>query len=325
VKYWQRCQALLQWGQIAASTDDDFSAINVQGNATIKFIHRFKENTNIYFVANTSHHTGTATCSFKISGMQPELWDPVTGSIRNLSQFKDYNGKTSLALTFDDAQSFFIVFRNKVTEPASSSKSNFPTQKEVITIHSPWQVTFDSAWGGPARPVTFTTLEDWIKRSESAIKYFSGTAIYLTSFDVSPDQIGDIQSVMHLDLGVVKHVARVLLNNKDLGVVWTAPWNVKLPAGLLKNKDNQLVIEITNVWANRLIGDEQEPADCEWLPGHYFYNSGTYLKEFPDWFVKKQPRPSKGRYCFTTWNYFSKDSPLVSSGLLGPVRIMKEE
>ena len=93
--------------------------------------------------------------------------------------------------------------------------------------------------------------------------------------------------------------------------------------GGLKNKNNQLVIEVTNVWANRLIGDEQELADCEWIPGHL--DNGRSLKEFPDWFLKKQPRPSKGRYCFTTWNYFDKNSPLVSSGLLGPVSIMKEE
>ena len=94
---------------------------------------------------------------------------------------------------------------------------------------------------------------------------------------------------------------------------------------MLKNKHNEVVIEVTNVWANRLIGDEQEPEDCVWLPGMYLYYSGAYLKEFPDWFLNKQPRPSKGRYCFTTWNYFDKNAPLISSGLLGPVRIMKEE
>ena len=92
---------------------------------------------------------------------------------------------------------------------------------------------------------------------------------------------------------------------------------------MLKAGGNQLAIEITNVWANRLIGDEQEPPDCKWLPGHMGH--GGFLKEFPEWFVKGQPRPSKGRYCFTTWNYFTKDSPLVSSGLLGPVRLLEED
>jgi hypothetical protein len=70
-----------------------------------------------------------------------------------------------------------------------------------------------------------------------------------------------------------------------------------------------------------LIGDEQEPTDCVWKQAPVPFEKGAYLKEFPDWFLKNEQRPSKGRYCFTTWNYFTKDSPLVSSGLLGPVTI----
>jgi len=89
----------------------------------------------------------------------------------------------------------------------------------------------------------------------------------------------------------------------------------------LRSRKVSLVIEVTNVWANRLVGDEQEPADTEWLPGH---REGHFLKEFPDWFLNKQARPSKGRFCFTTWNYFDKNSPLIPSGLLGPVTITSE-
>jgi hypothetical protein len=103
---------------------------------------------------------------------------------------------------------------------------------------------------------------------------------------------------------------------------------VKVPVGLLRVGSNTLEIQVTNVWANRLIGDEQEPDDCAWLPGHVFGPNlcgGRYLERFPEWFVKKEPRPSRGRYCFTTWNYFRKDSPLSSSGLLGPVRLLEED
>ncbi len=131
------------------------------------------------------------------------------------------------------------------------------------------------------------------------------------------------KQTLYLDLGKVNHLARIILNGKDLGVLWTAPWRVSIPSQLLQASNNKLEIQVTNVWANRLIGDEQEPDDCEWLPGQYFYYSGKQLKEFPDWFLKNQPRPSKGRYCFTTWNYFTKDSPLIPSGLIGPVRIAK--
>ena len=87
-------------------------------------------------------------------------------------------------------------------------------------------------------------------------------------------------------------------------MVWCPPFRVTIPEGILKQKENKLEIQVTNVWANRLIGDEQEPADCEWLPG--YMSGGNYLKRFPDWFSDIENRPSKGRYCFVTWNYFTR-------------------
>jgi hypothetical protein len=197
----------------------------------------------------------------------------------------------------------------------------------VLTINAPWTVTFDSVWGGPAQPVTFTTLQDWTLSTDSGIKYYSGTAQYKTRFDMAGnDDPGRGESArLFLYLGAVRHVAHVILNNKDLGTIWTAPWKVQIPSGLLKASGNELIVKVTNVWANRLIGDEQQPPDMEWLPNLYFYNSGSYLKEFPDWFLKNQPRPSKGRYTFTTWNYFDRNSSLITSGLLGPVRVVSEE
>jgi hypothetical protein len=255
--------------------------------------------------------------------MQPELWDPVTGTLSDLPQFETNDMETTVPLKFAEAQSFFIIFRNKVASQKLNEKLNFPVNKEVLTLSSPWQVKFDPKWGGPVNPVTFLTLQDWTKSDDPGIKYYSGTAVYKTLFDLHISRLEEKDKILSLDLGVVNHIAHVKLNNQDLGIIWTAPWRTKIPAGLLKQKGNELTIEVTNVWANRLIGDEQEPSDCEWLPGHM--DSGSFLKEFPDWFLKDQPRPSKGRYCFTTWNYFTKDSPLVPSGLLGPVRIMKSE
>jgi hypothetical protein len=214
-------------------------------------------------------------------------------------------------LEFAPAQSWFVVFR----KPGKPSRgANFPAVKPVAEITGVWDVSFDPHWGGPAT-VKFEKLEDWTTRSEPGIRYYSGTATYRKTFDGA--------NATRLDLGTVNHIARVRLNGRDLGVVWTAPWSVSIPKGLLKARGNQLEIEVANVWRNRLIGDEQEPPDCEWLPGHQ--GNGGFLKKFPDWFVKGQPRPSKGRYCFTTWNYFTKDSPLAPSGLLGPVRLIAED
>lgn len=321
VKYWQRCQAILQWGTFAAG-ENDFTATTTD-SVSIKFTHRHKKNTDIYFIANTRRDTGTAICSFNVSGMQPELWDPVSTSIRKLYQFQETDGKTIIKIPFEKAQSYFVVFRKKLTNDLKNKKEDFVALKNIADIGGPWKVKFDSVWGGPAKIVSFDTLEDWTQNINPGIKYYSGTAIYSKAFDLPASVASEKKAILFLDLGIVKHIARVTLNGKDLGVVWTAPWRIRIPTLLLKTKSNKLLIEVTNVWANRLIGDEQEPADCEWSPGHL--DSGRFLKEFPDWFLKKQPRPSKGRYCFTTWNYFTKDSPLIPSGLIGPVSIKKED
>ncbi|MDP9041034.1 MAG: hypothetical protein M3N30_03570, partial [Bacteroidota bacterium] len=321
VKYWQRCQGLLQWGSIVEKYAGDLMTTPVKDSISINFIHRKSANTDIYFVANTSHNTGTVSFLFNITGRQPELWDPVTGNRRILPEYEDKDTKISLVLPFSDAQSFFIVFRTTaVKEP--SHKKNFPDHSELITIKGNWKVRFDSAWGGPATTVTFGQLDDWSTRPETGIKYYSGTAVYTIHFNVPGYRQKNKRLVHYLSLGGVKDIAQVILNGKDLGVVWTAPWNVRIPPGIIKQTGNMLTIKITNEWANRLIGDEQEPADCEWLPGDF---GGQFLKEFPDWWLKNQTRPSKGRYCFTTWNYFTKDSQLLTSGLLGPVKILEME
>ena len=320
VAYWARCQALLQWGKIVLPSGDDFRHDSTAGKTDIKQIHRAADGTDIYFVANTARTPGAANCTFKISGRQPELWDPVSGAMRKLPQFEESNGYTTIPMKFDSAQSFFIVFRHIIDKKLQGL--NFPGTKAVATLIGSWQVKFDPVWGGPKQPVSFASLRDWTTHEQPGIKYFSGTAVYTKSFDVGVTQLAGSKP-LYLDLGVVHHIARVKLNGKDLGVVWTAPWRAMIPTGLLKAKANKLEIEVTNVWANRLIGDEQEPADMEWSDAPW--GEQKYLKEFPDWFLKNQPRPSKGRYAFTTWNYFTKSSPLVSSGLIGPVTLVKEQ
>lgn len=320
VRYWQRCQALLQWGQIS-QPEDDFAITEADTGLVIKHIHRKLDNTDIYFVANTSHHAGRTLCSFSISGKQPELWDPVTGNMRDLPDFINSGGKISIPIAFEDSQSFFIVFSRKSHKKNPRGRSNFPPLQELNTINGPWNVSFDPAWGGPGKPVEFIKLDDWISRPEPGVKYYSGTATYRTSFDLPTAEKISRKAEVYLDLGIVNHIARAKLNGEDLGVIWTAPWHVRIPGNLLLAKSNNLEIEVTNVWVNRLVGDEQEPPDAVWAPAHYGPHTGTYLKEFPEWFVKKQPRPSQKRYCFTTWNYFTKDSPLVNSGLMGPVKL----
>ncbi len=319
--YWQRCQALLQWGSYAGNGPADFSCTDSTAGIKIEHIHRHKDKTDIYFLANTSRKPGMATCHFTVADKIPELWDPVTGKIRSLPTFERKNRETLIPIYFDKSQSYFIVFRKNHQRLSRRQLNNFPTAIKVMEIKNPWKVLFDSVWGGPVQPVVFHSLTDWTKNADPGIKYYSGTATYTTSFNVSADVLTKKNPPLFLDLGLVQHIARVTLNHHDLGVVWTAPWHVEIPSAFLHPANNFLVIEITNVWANRLIGDEQEPADCEWIPGYISF--GFSLKAFPDWFLNNQKRPSAKRYCFTTWNYFTRTSPLIPSGLLGPVQLVR--
>ncbi len=313
VAYLSRCQALLQWG--TPGRGNMISDATLSGQP-VRSLRRSSSEADVFFVVNPRHDADTARCVFPVTGKQPELWCPVTGIRRDLTVFTSGEGGTVLNLQFAPRQAWFVVFR-KPAVVAAAAAANFPALAPVLTLEGPWEVRFDPAWGGPAS-VQFDSLQDWTRRPEPGIKYYSGTATYRKTFAAA-----GAAARMSLDLGAVPHLARVRINGTDLGVVWTPPFRVSIPAGLLKPAGNLLEIDVTNVWANRLIGDEQEPDDCEWvkapLPG------GSYLKRFPDWFVKKEPRPSKGRFAFTTWNYFTKDSALASSGLLGPVVLMKED
>jgi len=146
--------------------------------------------------------------------------------------------------------------------------------------------------------------------ADKGIRYYSGIAVYKKSFDLPAAADTGKNDRLYLDLGKVKNMARVIFNGKDLGVVWTAPWKVDI-TGLVKQKDNQLEISVANLWPNRLIGDDQLPQD------------GIKNDKFPEWLLKGEPRTS-GRYAFTTYDPYNKDSPLLESGLLGPVTIFKE-
>jgi hypothetical protein len=229
----------------------------------------------------------------------------VTGEQRPLLQFERVEGLTDIPMEFDAYQSFFVVFGGKDQTPASPDGKNFPELKPIQELSGAWEVAFDPKWGGPEK-VAFDTLQDWTTRPEPGIKYYSGIATYRKTLEVARVPGGRT----YLDLGVVHDMARVRLNGKDLGVVWCAPWRVEV-TGAIKAGDNQLEIEVVNRWANRMIGDKQ-PADA---------NARTVA--CPSGFLGGQEFKA-GRYTFCTSVPYDAQSPLVSSGLLGPVRIMTQ-
>ncbi|MCX6377288.1 MAG: hypothetical protein NTU88_14855 [Armatimonadetes bacterium] len=107
-------------------------------------------------------------------------------------------------------------------------------------------------------------------------------------------------------------IAEVRLNGKRLGILWKPPFTVNVKDALRPGR-NEIEVRVTNLWPNRMIGDEQLPDDSDRNPG------GT-LKSWPRWLSEGKPSPT-GRYTFTSWRMWKKDEALLKSGLLGPVTL----
>ena len=288
---WRKTEvkAMEQYGDFAAITNilnQEGVPPDFEADGPVRFTHRRDGDTDIYFVANKETEVVNANCVFRVAGKQPELFDPMTGKTRMLPQFTERDGRISVPMSFEPAQSFFVVFRSPISLQGSTAP-NFPEMKPVLELAGPWEVHFDPKWGGPEQ-IIFDSLYDWSQRPEKGIKDYSGKAIYRKSFDM-PEKTPRQRYV--LDLGDVKDMARVSLNGHDLGVVWCAPWHVDATEAI-NSGTNRLEIEVANLWPNRIIGDLSLPPEQ--------------------------------RLTWVAVNPFKKDSSLLPSGLLGPVQILVE-
>ncbi|MDR0386084.1 MAG: glycoside hydrolase family 2, partial [Prevotellaceae bacterium] len=229
----------------------------------LQYSHRKYGNTDIYFVTNQSDERVQTSPAFRVSGKQPELWNPVTGKIRTLPAYGSDGQTTSVPLQLEANESVFIVFRKEAGTPAQNSlAANFPEQKTVAEINSAWTVTFESdeIKRGPARPVKFAQLTDWSKHSDERIKYFSGIAVYKNSFSLEQKPNGEL----YLDMGKVAAMAKVKINGQYAGGVWTPPYRLDV-APFVRTGRNEVEIEVVNTWANRIIGDRRLPAEQQKL------------------------------------------------------------
>ncbi len=183
----------------------------------------------------------------------------------------------------------------------------------TIEIKGPWDLGFTPGWGAPEK-VVLDNLVSWSDHDNQGIKYFSGEATYRKVFDYTPVELTDhqLKPVVYLDLGKVAVMAEVKLNGKNLGILWKAPYLADI-TDAVKNGENILEISVVNLMVNRMIGDEFLPEDSE-------RNENGTLKKWPQWLQEGKPSPG-GRFTFTSWRLWKKDSPLEESGLLGPVVI----
>lgn len=321
-QYLSRCQALLQAGYyIDCYTDAQKSVLT--DCDSVMWIHRRSDNTDFYFIVNAQDKQDTVCVTVNVSKRIPELWYPDKGTMREAPYWKSTGKQTQVRLVMNPRESVFLVLR----KPTHSSGTTLyiPPLQVIATknISKEWRISFPPGWGAPEQLVK-DSLCSWTEETNSGVRYFSGTARYKRLIKI--DRISK-QYRYILDLGEVKNLARVFVNGKEVDHLWKKPFRCDI-TDYIHPQTNTLEIDVTNLWVNRMVGDEQEPDDIEWdKPFVYDYapgkpEVGRFMKEIPEWLQKGLPRPSQNRHTVVSFKFFKKNSPLLPSGLLGPVSII---
>ena len=249
----------------------------------VLFIHLTTPEGEIYFVSNQSNETISFDANFRIKGKQPELWNPLTSEVRILPEQKQLTGATSIPMVMSPFESSFVIFRHPIQEVKTNK--NYPDAVCVASVKGPWTIEFEENRGGSKEPVVTDVLFDWMESENPQIKYFSGNAVYKTSFEINRIP----ETPVYIDLGKVMVMAKIRVNGVDAGGVWTSPYQINI-TDYLKEGVNELEIEVVNCWRNRMIGELSMPQS-----ERFTYHSAANIKA---------------------------DSEMQSSGLLGPVQVI---
>lgn len=264
----------------------DFRYTKSTSKEEVLFVHRKWDGQEFYWINSRSNQYEQVEASFRVAGKSVEIWHPETGEKESVS-YTTENGRTHLQLKLSPNDAIFVVFGK--SNPQSSAHIPAATETVITRLEQPWKVAFQKDRGAPAATI-MDKLVSWTENTDEGIKYFSGTAAYTQTINAAADWFRS-NSQLWIDLGAVKNIAEVFVNGKSAGIVWKHPFKVYI-GKLLKPRKNQLEIRITNLWVNRLIGDQQ--------PG------------------------VTHKITYTTMPFYKADSPLLPSGLLGPVRIISE-
>ncbi|MEO6733606.1 MAG: glycosyl hydrolase [Ferruginibacter sp.] len=266
----------------------DFIAVDTKGMRAklIAWNHRTAPGVDIYFISNQQDSGRIIEVSLRVIGRIPEIWDAVTGNIQTAKTWKIEKDRTVLPVQLEPNGSVFVVLQQPAKSTSSNTGRNWIEPLPAQSITGPWLVNFDSAYRGYSKPIVFDTLSDWSKNSDTVIRYYAGTAAYKK--DIEWNKPAGSNQQVWLNLNKVANIAEVFVNGINCGVLWTAPFRADISKALKEGK-NEIRIEVTNTWANRIIGDER-------------------LTE-------------EKRFTNTNAPYRIAGRPLLAAGLIGPVQI----
>jgi hypothetical protein len=268
------------------SVEPDFES---SGDLDAQFAwkHRRLDGADIYYVSNLTDRPINAEVRCGVSGRAVELWQPDSGEIR-AAACREIGDRTIVPLSLAANETLFLMFR------VANGVAEIETQKpweDLAEVTGEWSVTFPSNRGAPDS-ITIPKLTAWNKYENNGVRHFSGTAEYEIEFDAEDSWLSRSQD-LSLDLGDVRDVAEVILNDKPLGITWKPPYTVDMSNAIQKGS-NRLTVRVTNQWTNRIVGDRAAPVEERIL-------TGLDMKS------RFGPRE------------------LVESGLLGPVRILARQ
>jgi len=263
----------------------DFSHTKPKSNTQLLFVHRTLPDADFYFVNNRNDSTEDIEATFRISGREAEIWHADTGA-REPAAYRIAGDRTTVPVHLDPWDAVFVVFRKAAAAPSRTIAVS--TDRGAMAIVGPWTVRFAPNRGAP-ETITLDSLQSWSDHADTGVKYFSGTAVYTRTIDV-PADFASQGTRLWIDLGDVKNLAEVSVNGTSLGVAWKRPFRLDA-TGALKAGANNLEVKVTNLWVNRMIGDRQPNATT--------------------------------KYTFTAPVFYKANSPLLPSGLIGPVRIVQ--
>jgi hypothetical protein len=263
--------------------EPNFEYTSRDQDAKVQAIQHKLKTGDLFFVSNRKDHRAWVEASFDVSGYVPLLWNAVTGSVRPVS-YRIESGRTEVPLHLAPYGSIFVVFRK--TARITSKQLPKPAVRTLLTLHGPWHVAFARGLGAPPS-IVLPHLASWKTSRIPGVEYFSGTATYTHGFDLAGSE--HPRRIL-LDLGNLDELARVSVNGKEVGIAWTPPFRLDITRYVHRGM-NTLSIAVTNLWVNRLIGDQQ--------PG------------------------VKHKYTFPIIPTYEPDAPLRTSGLLGPVHLQE--
>lgn len=211
----------------------------------LKFIRRKKMDGAYYFIVNNTANDFDETVVLRNTASSVLRMDPLNGQINSLFNHQQ-NNMTALRLQLKSGESTIIKLSN-IKETAIPYRYTQPAGEPINLQNNNWEIQFTE--GGPQRPATKKTtgIKPWTAfTDDSTTQSFSGTGVYTTSFTIKNKALDYL-----LQLDKLYESARLIINGKDAGLIWSLPYELKV-GQYLKEGNNTIRIEVCNLMANRI-------------------------------------------------------------------------